>query len=362
MPRPKKPVIAHEEGNYITFSRPDLADQFRQNIKPFWLTAGRQKLKQLGLAGEAHEWAEKSERLYLLCHKYNLETLRKNPYMSGYHWWLFQDYWTTSNGIVDIYFRPKSIGREEVLKINGPVVLLQDGLGKTYRGGTRLGAKLLISNFSPGPLAGQLRWEVMAGERSIARREVSLPGRAQGDVTETAEIDVELPPVASPTKLKLVAQLVAGKKRFANDWTAWLYPAEIKPAPLPIPLFAEPDQLAKLPPWGIKPLPVEGVLDDRAVYITRHCVDPRMVDVLNRGGCVLAINGLDHPLNFRYVAYGTSWWKGAESSQANYTGTLVYDNPVTRAMAPNGWCDGGWSYLLDGAEKHNLRRRPHGRR
>ena len=56
--------------------------------------------------------------------------------MSGYHWWLFQDYWTTSNGIVDIYFRPKSIGREDVLKINGPVVLLQDGLDKTYRGGS----------------------------------------------------------------------------------------------------------------------------------------------------------------------------------------------------------------------------------
>ena len=61
----------------------------------------------MGLAGEADQWAEKSERLYLLCHKYNLETLRKNPYMSGYHWWLFQDYWTTSNGIVDIVFPPQ---------------------------------------------------------------------------------------------------------------------------------------------------------------------------------------------------------------------------------------------------------------
>ena len=48
--------------------------------------------------------------------------------MSGYHWWLFQDYWTTSNGIVDHYFRPKSITKEEVLKINSEVVLLQDGL------------------------------------------------------------------------------------------------------------------------------------------------------------------------------------------------------------------------------------------
>jgi len=358
MPRPKKPVIAHEEGNYITFSRPDLADQFRQNIKPFWLTAGREELERLGLAGEAREWAEKSEWLYLLCHKYNLETLRKNPYMSGYHWWLFQDYWTTSNGIVDIYFRPKSIGREEVLKINGPVVLLQDGLEKTYRGGTRLSARLLVSNFSPGPLAGQLCWELKAGERSLAKRQATLRDTPQGDVAAAATIDLELPAAAAPTKLKLVAELVAGEKRFANDWTAWLYPAVTKPPALAVPVFAEPDQLAKLPPWGIKPLPAEGALDDRAVYVTRHCVDPRMVDVLQRGACVLAINGLDHPLNFRNVAYGTSWWKGSDFSQANYTGTLVYDHPLTRAMAPNGWCDEGWSYLLDGAEKHFLETAP----
>ncbi len=357
-PRPKKPVIAHEEGNYITFSRPDLIDQFRHNIKPFWLTAGKEKLKQLGLAHEAEQWAEKSERLYLLCHKYNLETLRKNPYMSGYHWWLFQDYWMTSNGIVDIYFRPKSISKADVLKINNPVVLLQDGLDKTYRGGKRLDVKLRVSNFSPGPLAGQLVWEVKAGDRSIAKRRLALHGMPQGEVSQAAEIDLELPAAVSPTQLKLVAELQAGEKRFANDWTAWLYPAAIKPAKLPLPVFAEPDQLAKLPPWGLKPLPAQGVLDERAVYITRQSADPRLVDVLERGGCVVAINGLDHPLNFRYVAYGTSWWKGTENTQANYTGTLVYDHPVTRAMAPHSWCDEGWSYLLDGAEKHFLETAP----
>ena len=357
-PRPNKPVIAHEEGNYITFSRPDLVDQFQHNVKPFWLTAGRQKLKQLGLACEADQWAEKSERLYLLCHKYNLETLRKNPYMSGYHWWLFQDYWTTSNGIVDIYFRPKSISKAEVLKINNPVVLLQDGLEKTYRGGKRLKVKLRVSNFSPGPLRGQLVWELKASERSIAKRRLALNGAPQGEVFEAAQIDVELPAAASPIRLKLVAELVAGEKHFGNDWTAWLYPAVIEPAALPGPVFADQEQLTKLPHWGLKPLPAEGVLDDRAVYLTRHSAEPRLVDALKRGACVVAIDGLDHPLKFRYVAYGTSWWKGTENAQANYTGTLVYDHPVTRAMAPHGWCDEGWSYLLDGAEKHDLETAP----
>ena len=62
--RPQKPVLSHEAGNYITFSRPDLVDQFQHNFKPFWLTAGKAKLETLGLLEEANLWAEKSERLY----------------------------------------------------------------------------------------------------------------------------------------------------------------------------------------------------------------------------------------------------------------------------------------------------------
>ena len=79
LPRPKKPIVSHEQGNFVTFTRPDLIDQFQHNIKPFWLTGGREKLARLGLLGEADRWAEKSERLYLLCHKYDLEALPQEP-------------------------------------------------------------------------------------------------------------------------------------------------------------------------------------------------------------------------------------------------------------------------------------------
>jgi hypothetical protein len=354
----KKPVLAHEEGNYITFSRPDLTAQFQHNVKPLWLTAGNAKLKQLGLWQEADQWAEKSERLYALCHKYNLESLRKNPLMSGYHWWLFQDYWVTSNGIVDHYFRPKSISKEEVQKINSEVVLLQNGLDKTYRGGKRLEVKLLVSNFSSKLLQGKLLWEVKAGNQSIAKRQVGLKGPRQGDVTEVGQISLDLPAASAPTKVKIVAELVADKKRHQNDWTAWLYPAVIKPGALPVPVFADEARVAMLRDWGAKPLPAEGTLSDRAVYVTSRFADPRLIDVLQRGACFIVLDSLEHALKFRTVAFGTSWWRGTGACQANYTGTLVYDHPVTRAMAPEGWCDAGWCYLLDGAKKHCLETAP----
>ncbi len=333
-PRPTKPVISHESGNYITFSRPDLIDRFRHNIKPYWLTAGKAKLETLGLLSEANQWAEKSERLYALCHKYDLEALRKNPYMSGYHWWLFQDYWTTSNGLVDHYFRPKSIAPEEVLKVNSDVVLLQEGLEKTCRAGKRLDVKLLISNYSPEALQGQLIWEVKAGDPSIGERQAAIKEIPQGHVVEVGQIGLELPAVTGPRKLKIRAELVAGGKRFRNDWTAWLYPAAIHPEMLPVPVFADAASPARFRDWDARPLPTEGALSERAVYLVGRFADRRLVDALQRGACVVAFGGVEDTLKFRTLSYGTSWWKGSENGQVNHTGTFVYDHPMTRAMAP----------------------------
>jgi hypothetical protein len=294
-PRPTKPVISHESGNFITFSRPDLIDQFQHNIKPYWLTASKAKLKKLGLPGEANEWAEKSERLYFLCHKYDLEALRKNPYMSGYHWWLFQDYWTTSNGIVDHYFRPKSITKEDVLKINDEVVLLQEGLEKTYRSGNRLQMKLLVSNFSPRPLRSALNWRVNAegGMHLSAATNADGLNVAQGEVVAGGQINLELPGTTAPTKLKITAELVAGENRFRNDWTTWLYPAVIEPRTAPIPVFADRQQFKKLPKWGLKPLPAAVTLSDQAVYATSRCADRRLVDAVQRGASVVVFGGID---------------------------------------------------------------------
>jgi hypothetical protein len=354
----KKPAIVHEAGNYITFSRPDLIDQFQHNIKPFWLTGGMAKLKKLGLLQEAGQWAEKSERLYALCHKYNLEALRLNPYLSGYQWWLFQDYWTTSNGIVDHYSRPKSITQEEVLKINNPVVLLQEGLQRTYRGRNRLDLKLLVSNFSAEPLQGELVWEVKVGGQSVARQQTQLQSVPQGELAGVGQIGVELPEIASPTKLNVAMEVIAGEKHFANDWTSWLYPATIRPAASPLQVFADESVMKQLEGWGAKPIPAEGELSDRATYVTSGPLDHRLIEATDRGANVVLLNGADPFLKSRKIPFRTSWWKGTYQGQANHTGTLVYDHPVTRAMAPDGWCDDGWFHLIEGAKKCNLETAP----
>jgi hypothetical protein len=356
--KPLKPIISHESGNYVTFSRPDLVDQFQHNIKPFWMDAGKRKLEKLGLLQEASNWAEKSERLYALLHKWNVESLRKNPFISGYHWWLFQDYWTSSNGIVDHYFRPKSITKEEVLKYNSAVVLLQDGLDRTYRSKSHLELKLLVSNFSPDALQGEFVWEVKAGNQSIAKRRVSLNRVPQGELAEATKISLELPKTASPAKLTITAELLAGKKHFSNDWCSWLYPAVIRPAAFPVPVFADETQIKLYKNWGVKPIPANGDLSSKAVYVVRWPCDSRVVDAMKRGASIVILDGAGQLLPSRGVTFKTTWWKAGDNPDNNNTGTFVYDHPATRAMAPDGWCDDGWLHLLEGATKCVLESAP----
>jgi beta-galactosidase len=348
--KPLKPVVSHESGNYVTFPRLDQVDLMRDNMKPFWLTGVRDRLRQIGLLDENKLWAERSERLYLLCHKLNIEAMRRNPYMSGYHWWLFQDYWATSNGLVDTLFRPKSITPDEVLAFNNDVVLLADGMDLTYRGKGPLAAKLMVSNFSAEPLReAKLAWRLSVGGAAVARDEAAADV-GQGELATIATVALPLPDPPQPAKVVLEAELAAGTRRFRNAWSAWVYPAAAQPPRLDVPLLADRDLMKLLGPLGAKPIPKAGPLPAPAVY----AVSLPQRDVLaavERGACLLLL-GARGVLPTMQTKFKPAWWKGNPGD--NNCGTLVYDGPLLRPIAPDGWCDAGWYHLLEDASVYVL--------
>jgi hypothetical protein len=81
------------------------------------------------------------------------------------------------------------------------------------------------------------------------------------------QIDFKLPDVASAAKANVAVEFMAGEKHFQNDWTAWLYPAAIKPDTHSTAVFADQEQIKKIPNWDLKPLPAQGPLSDRAMYV-----------------------------------------------------------------------------------------------
>ncbi len=342
-PAPKKPVISHETGNYVTFPLLDQIYLFCNNFKPFWLIAARDKVQKMGLLDEVPRWAENTGKLYTLLRKTDIEAIRKSPFLSGYHWWLFQDYWTTSNGIVDTYMRVKpGIDRDAMRQFNNDVVLLQDGIGLSYRGGEHLKATLLISNFGTSALDNAtLSYQV---GHSIAEQSLPAPKALQGALTELARMDVPLPEVSLPEQIVVKVRLVSGGATFTNEWSTWVYPAQVPAATTP--LFASTELLPWLEARGAKVLPSQKPYPTQAVYVSSQ-VTPELIDATAAGASLILFKpqGL---LPAATTRFKTAWWLGNEGD--NNAGTVVYDHAVTRAMSPEGWCDASWYPLLEGSD------------
>ncbi len=352
---PPKPVIVHEAGNFGTFPLLDQIEMFQHNIKPFWFTAARDKVAELGLLGEVETWARNSQQLYYLCHKLNIEDIRKHGYISGHHWWLFQDYWTGSNGLVESYFRPKQhIDPAKVQRFVNDVVLLEDGLKWTYRSGDAAETTLLVSNFAETPLDGAtVSWTVQCGGDGVQDGSQTVTSPPHGAVTPLQTCQFTCPEVTGPQMLTLSVSLTAGGRRVENAWTTWVYPREISPS-LPHPVYATAEWLEELAALGAKPVPGDDKLPAAAAYVT-STLSRKLVDAVNGGACLLLLNppGLLPTVNNRFK---TTWWLGSPND-CN-VGTVVYENPVTEGMAPEGWCDGGWYRLLEGAQAYLLAEGP----
>ncbi|MCP4645208.1 MAG: hypothetical protein GY851_32500 [bacterium] len=351
MATPRKPVVSHETGNYVTFPRLDMIDLFQHNFKPFWLLKTREKLDRLGLLNESDLWARNSERLYLLCHKTNIEAIRKNSDISGYHWWLLQDYWTTSNGLVDAYFRPKpGISMDDVRRFNADVVLLQDGLDLTYRAGERVDAAILVSNFASNALPpGLVRWTATANGRVVAEGEVQTKTVAQAELTKVARMDLVAPDVTAPVRLDVQVRFDGGGISCQNEWSTWVYPAEPGVSNSDVPVYAAADVFRVCSAYGAEPVP-QDPLPTKAVYVA-SLFDETLVEAVAGGACALLIR----PPMLMPIApmqFKTAWWHGHAND--NNAGTVVYDHPATRVMAPEGWCDAGWCRLINGADGYIL--------
>ncbi len=346
---PLKPIVGHEEGNFVHFPRLDSIPLYDKTpFKPFWLTVARDKIAEQGLLAETPNWSLQSEKLYYLCHKINLEALRKNPKISGYHWWLLQPWYPGSNGLVDIHRRDLSNTPERVRQINAPIVLLQDGLDLNYRGNQTVRLQLSTSNYSPAALQSpELSWEVRRAGKIVHEGRCPAGEVAQGQIVPLGFIEFKLADSTGPEKFEIKVALKAGGQTVTNQWDSWVYPAKAPALEERHPLYASADLLPMLTAYQPKLIPARGELPSPAVYVVRQ-PDERLIKVAERGSSVVILSPAGvFPTDV--TTFKSAWWLGVFPGDSN-AGTVVYDSPVTKAMTPDGWCDGGWFRLLQGAQ------------
>ncbi len=339
---PQLPIISHETANFCTFTRPDIVKFFEGSVfKPFWLTDAEKKLKEQGLTQKAHEWATATEKLALRCHKHNVESLRKNPHISGYHWWLIQDYWTSSDGIFDYAFELKrGFDAQTIADFNAQTVLLQNGIDFSYADGDKISAEILVSNFSQNAFDAPVAAELKRGGKTLAK---FAPAKCApvgvgtvGKIAEIAGIEKHIKTDAkTPQIYTLEVSAKSGEKTFRNEWRWTVFPSKSKPAKR---VFAAEQAAAELPEfWGAEVVKSADALGKGDVLFARR-LQKDHVEALKRGATVVLIRPEYLPIPSQRMLYKSAWWRAGGIEGTNYSGNFAdKDSPFT-AVAPENYC------------------------
>ncbi len=129
---PDLPTVKHEFGEYYC-SLPDISliDKFTGLYLPEWLRVKKKWVDENGLGTEYATYVRNSMRLQQLGRKYQIERVRRQQDVTGYHYWLIVDYpggtgegdsW--EEGWFDYFWQPKGITPREGQEINAAVLPL----------------------------------------------------------------------------------------------------------------------------------------------------------------------------------------------------------------------------------------------
>lgn len=339
------PTLRHEFGEYFcSLPEPSLIGKFTGVMAPAWLEKKKAWIESNGLSEAYPQYLRNSHRLQQLGHKFQIERVRKQADITGYHYWLIADYpggtgegdsW--EEGWFDYFWNPKAVTPEEGRELNSPVLILIGNADddRTMWNGSRKPIEILVSNYGDQPLkAAQLTWRLLEGGREIGS---GIAGEARvrlGEVARVAKFEMAAPDDRRSHKLELELAIAAGGRRFTNRWQFWSYPQpqaqeSRRPVLSDIPAVARRFPFVRKPAGAVPPgaLLIVPSLDARA---RRHLEAGGRVWVMSeragRGGLYPAFGGAlgtmveDHPalsdfphdglvdLQFYRMVQGADWF------------------------------------------------------
>lgn len=361
------------------------------------------KVTANGLLAENALWSAASNRLYLFCWKDKLEALRKTEKISGYEWWLLQDFWTGANGILDTYYVSKHPQSElqEIRNMNAGVQLLvaepgdnlplsenASRLMRAYSSNETLATSLHVSNYGAVTIApgAMLRWRVVASGPGVASRTVceqnvttQLPIPQGPGTTVVAKVSCVLPDLGTfadshvgPLTLAVSAELRAKAGDVTvlavNSWRSRVYSAARDlPSPAGHTVYTQAEFCDYIPVSNMQcaiPAPSDPkVKPASAVFVVDHS-DAAVLQWAARGATIILNGNSTSPtpqagagitLPTDNAVFKTAWWLG--SATDNNMGTVAYPKlteDIAPGMAPDMWADEGWFRLIQGGQNYLL--------
>lgn len=308
---------------------------------------------------------------YVLCWKMDVEDQRRNSMISGYEWWLIQDYWTGSNGVTDTFLNPKPGVVPYIKQFNARSIFLQDGLQLSYSSGDQLEVDISLSNFGDGalPSSAELTWEVLLDGKSVKASTVAVAQAvAQGSLGVVGTVKYQLPDVGTtasvafgetdgPKTVTITAKFSSSSGSFAtavplNSWNATLFPKWVASGTKRPVKVSSADLQASCGFSNCEVSDGEPRSDDPpAVYLTTGITGALVASAEQAGSVVVLVQGTSTG-TFESAAtrFKQAWWLG--SATDNNAGTLVYDNAaaILGGMAPDGYADQSWFHMINGAQ------------
>jgi len=350
------PVVRHEFGSYYC-SLPDISllNRFTGVILPTWLEAKKSWVESSGLSDRYSIYLKNSQRLQQLGWKYQIERARRNPDVTGYHYWLITDFpggtgegdsW--EEGWFDYFWQPKGIRPSEGREINNPVLMMiSAGVNdRTLWSGDIKSFDVIVSNYGDEPIQNvNLKWKVMSGDRVQAESTVAGVNVPLGQVARVATLEMggNLGGDAKQ-KLELVLELNDRQSTFVNRWSFWTFPKGrlLRTSDVPVSSLVKWSGLSRLYPFIQHGRPEEG----SSGLLLASSLNAESLRFLERGGRVFLLAERN---SFDRSTEGTFF-----PASGGALGTLIADHPALKGFPSDGFCDLQFFNLLEGAHPYPL--------
>jgi hypothetical protein len=206
--------------------------------------------------------------------KYEIESLRIHPTLQGYVITEFTDINWESNGLLDMWRRPK-VFAEPLAQLQQDDLVAVRAEKWNFSAGEKVQAEVYFSHYSTALLTGaRVSWRV---EGTALEGNFTLPVVPSGSVAKLGQIEFTVPAIRAPSKNLLKLQVASGGKTISeNSLELFFYPPRVQELPPPVSFYDPGGRLRRLvnemharnylPPSGSESFPVfiTSVFDDQA--------------------------------------------------------------------------------------------------
>lgn len=232
----KVPVVAHEVGQWCAYPDFDVIQKFTGFMQPGNFEIFRDSAAAHGLLEKNKEFALASGKFQLECYKEEIEANLRTPGLAGVQLLDLHDYagqGTALVGLLDPFWESKGyVTPAEFKKFCNTVVPLARLTKRVFTMADTFDVPVEVANFSEVALTNALAtWAIVNSDgKVVADGDLTAGTIPIGKNFTLGKVSAGLLKFAAPGVYRLKINIKDSQSasfRFENDWTFWLYPAQI---------------------------------------------------------------------------------------------------------------------------------------